>query len=126
MSATDLLGEMGPCQSGPPKGGSLRAGARGVSWVDVLDEMDRRLALVHQALEEHRGAPRFPPLPRATAPIPDALVERARSALARTEACEDAVQRRLVTVSATLYAVRARSTRRGADRQAPAFVDTNA
>jgi DNA-binding PucR family transcriptional regulator len=101
----------------------VAAEAQPVSWAELLDEMDRRVALVHQALAERRVPPVLRALPRVAGALPLALAERARGALASTEVCEDATKRRLVAVSTTLDAVRASSGRFADGPQSPAFVD---
>ena len=88
--------------------------------------MDRRLALVHEALELHQVPPVFPPLPRASWPLPSALAERARSTLARTDACEQVVRRRVAVASSAQHALRPVAREPLVADQAPAFVDVRA
>lgn len=97
-----------------------------MGWSELLDEMDRRLALVHEALQLHQMVPVFPPLPRASGPLPSPLAERARSTLARTDACEQAVRRRVAVASAAQHTLRPVAREPVVVDQVPAFIDLRA
>jgi hypothetical protein len=94
-----------------------------MTWEARLDEMERRIAAVRQALLDNQPVPVFAPLPEMADALPVELARRARRVYDDTAACAGAVRQQMEILGHARGATRSAGTAHGEGRRAPVFVD---
>lgn len=96
----------------------------GAAWAEVLDEMERRVAVAERALAGEAVQPRHFALPAGLGPLPPEYQQRAEALLAATRAAETRFEAEMAEVAAQLAAVSSAGPAAApAERPRPAYVD---